>query len=93
MKFARPRKRAVLQYLSDEQQAAYDADRWGDRPDATLSICGNDQRCRSCGAPPGKKCIRADGSFRDHPHQKRRDDAMRLERFKPIPQKQEATKP
>jgi hypothetical protein len=81
MKFARPRKKAVLQYLSEEKQAEHDAERWGNRPDASLDELGNDQRCRACGAPPGKKCIKADATFRDYPHQVRRDDANRWKDF------------
>lgn len=81
MRFARPRKNAVLQYLSDEKQAAHDAEHWGGRPNAFPSELGNDQRCRRCGAPPGKKCVMANGKFRDHPHQARRDDALRWKGF------------
>lgn len=81
MKFARPRKDRHLQYLSEEKQAAYDAEKWGHRPDADLGVLGNDQRCRKCGAPPGKKCVMAAGTFRDHPHKARRDDARRWQGF------------
>lgn len=77
MRFARPRKNRHLQYLDEEKQASHDTERWGQRPDASMEEFGNDQRCRTCGAPPGKKCIKADSTFRDYPHQARRDDAKR----------------
>lgn len=81
MRFSRPRKNAFLQYLSEDKQAAHDAEQWGHRPDASPAEFGNDQRCRTCGAPPGKQCTKADSSFRDYPYQARRDDAKRWQGF------------
>lgn len=67
-------------FLDPERQARADA-AWDERPDASLDIMGNDQRCRSCGAPSGKKCMKADSSYRDYPHQSRIGDAQRFQNF------------
>lgn len=81
MKFARPRKHLRLEYLSKDKQDAHDEERYGHWPNASPDEFGNNQRCRNCGAPPGKQCMKADSSFRDYPHQVRRNDARRWEGF------------
>ncbi len=73
VRFQRPRKTAVLLYLDDVRQANYDKEKWCDRPDTVGNELGNDERCLFCGAPPGKQCMKADATFRNYPHQKRRD--------------------
>jgi hypothetical protein len=82
MRFARSKKDAVLMYLNEQKQTAYDLDRWGNRPNVIGEELGNNFRCLFCGAPPGKQCIMADGKFRNYPHQKRRDVAFAHERNK-----------
>ncbi len=73
MRFARPRKDAVLLYLDETRQTNWDQENYRNRPDVTGNELGNDVRCLTCGAPPGKQCVKADGKYRNHPHQKRRD--------------------
>ena len=82
MRFARSKKDAVLLYLNDQKQTSYDAEHFKDWPETVGDEFGNNFRCLSCGAPPGKQCMKADGSFRNYPHQKRRDVAAAAERTK-----------
>lgn len=76
VKMARPKKNAVLMYLNERKQNDWDTEHWVDCPDVVGEVLGNKFRCLTCGAPPGKQCIKADGSFRNYPHQKRRDVAL-----------------
>jgi len=82
MRFARPRKSAVLTYLNEQKQKKYDEEHYKDWPAVTGNEIGNNFRCLFCGAPPGKQCMRADATFRNYPHQKRRDMAAAYEELK-----------
>jgi hypothetical protein len=82
MRFARPKKDAVLMYLSEKKQTAHDMEHYGHWPNVTGDELGNNFRCLFCGAPPGKQCMKADLTFRNYPHQKRRDVAFAHERNK-----------
>ena len=82
MKFARPKKNAVLLYLNDKKQTEYDNERWRNRPDCIGDEFGNKFRCLFCGAPSGKQCMMANGTFRNYPHQKRRDVAFAYKKLR-----------
>ena len=69
----------MLLFLDHERQKEHDLERWANSPDVVGDELGNKYRCSFCGAPPGKQCIRADGKFRNYPHQKRRDLAFAYE--------------